>query len=91
LPMVGVAGRQAPPDTAPPTDAFAARSAPPVPLCASLEMSFPIPLMISTTEYSSEISLDFDANVANQCSASGVLVFAAAKKDGTAGKLLMTS
>jgi hypothetical protein len=35
------AGRQAPPDTTPPTDAFADRSAPPVPLCASPEMSAP--------------------------------------------------
>lgn len=39
------AGRQAPPDTTPPTDEFAARSAPPVPLCASPEMSLPIPLI----------------------------------------------
>jgi hypothetical protein len=72
------AGRQAPPDTTPPTDEFAARSAPPVPLCASPEMSLPIPLTISTTECSSKARPDCDASIANWCSVSGRVVTGAA-------------
>ena len=67
--MVG--GAASPSDTAPPTDAFAARSAPPVPLCASPYEERPIPLTIGTTECSLEASPDYDTGIANLCSPSG--------------------